>query len=179
MKGIVFTNFLEMVENHFGYELVNQLIENSDLPSKGVYTSVGTYEHSEMVKLITGLHERTGIPTSNLLREFGQYLFPVLAKNYNHFIQGANNAFELIEGIDNYIHVEVHKLYPDAELPHFDVEKINDTHFVLIYHSDRRMGDFAHGLLLACLDYYQQKADIHILQLNDEGSKVRFEIIAK
>ena len=37
MKGVVFTEFLEMVEQKFGMEMVNALIENNDLSSDGVY----------------------------------------------------------------------------------------------------------------------------------------------
>ena len=42
MKGIVFTEFLEMVEAQFGLDTVDAIIENSDLPSRGAYTAVGT-----------------------------------------------------------------------------------------------------------------------------------------
>ena len=48
MKGVVFTEFLEMVYQKFGIEMVNALIENNDLSSDGVYSAVGTYHHSEM-----------------------------------------------------------------------------------------------------------------------------------
>jgi hypothetical protein len=43
MKGIVFTEFLEMVEQEFGYNMVDEMIENTDLDSKGVYTSIVIY----------------------------------------------------------------------------------------------------------------------------------------
>jgi hypothetical protein len=39
MKGIVFTAFLEMVEDKFGIEIVDHIISHSDVDSKGVYTS--------------------------------------------------------------------------------------------------------------------------------------------
>ncbi len=58
MKGIVFTEFLEMVEDKFGLETVDSIIENSNLPSEGIYTSVGTYDFNEMVSLITSLHKK-------------------------------------------------------------------------------------------------------------------------
>ena len=57
MKGMIFTEFLEMVESKFGLETVDTTIENSDLPSEGIYTSVGTYDFNEMVSLIAGLSE--------------------------------------------------------------------------------------------------------------------------
>ena len=42
MKGIVFTEFLEMVESKFGIEMVNGLLDSSELASGGVYSAVGT-----------------------------------------------------------------------------------------------------------------------------------------
>ena len=47
MKGVVFTEFIEMVEDKFSADIADQIIEEADLPSGGVYTSVGTYDHAE------------------------------------------------------------------------------------------------------------------------------------
>jgi hypothetical protein len=49
MKGMVFTEFLEMVEAKFSADMVDDIISDSDLPNGGAYTSVGTYDHSELV----------------------------------------------------------------------------------------------------------------------------------
>jgi len=46
MKGIVFTEFLELVENKFGLEMLDAIIEASNLESEGVYTRIGTYNFS-------------------------------------------------------------------------------------------------------------------------------------
>ncbi len=53
MKGMVFTEFLEMVEDRFSPEIADRIITASDLRSGGAYTAVGTYEHSEMIQLVT------------------------------------------------------------------------------------------------------------------------------
>ena len=53
MKGIVFTEFLELVEDKFGLEMVDNIITSSTLESEGVYTAVGTYSFSEMLTIIT------------------------------------------------------------------------------------------------------------------------------
>ena len=46
MKGIVFTELIELVEKKFGLEMVDTIIGESDLPSGGVYTSVAvSYTH--------------------------------------------------------------------------------------------------------------------------------------
>ena len=64
MKGIVFTEFLEMVENTFGLETVDYIIYKSDLKSEGAYTSVGTYDFFEMLSLISNLSEKVNIPVN-------------------------------------------------------------------------------------------------------------------
>jgi acyl carrier protein len=68
MKGIVFTEFLDLVEDKFGLEMVDTILSNSDLPSNGVYTAVGTYSFAEMVSLLTNLNKETGIAIDDLWR---------------------------------------------------------------------------------------------------------------
>ena len=55
MKGIIFTEFLDMVEAQFGLAVVDEIITNSHTVNNGVYTSVGTYDFNEMVALLVVL----------------------------------------------------------------------------------------------------------------------------
>ncbi|MCX7200840.1 MAG: hypothetical protein NTV17_00650 [Burkholderiales bacterium] len=41
MKGMIFTEFLELVERTYSPEMADDLIDASNLPSGGAYTSVG------------------------------------------------------------------------------------------------------------------------------------------
>ena len=52
MKGIVFTEFLDLVESKFGLAMVDKIILQSQLESNGSYTSIGTYKFSEMLQLL-------------------------------------------------------------------------------------------------------------------------------
>lgn len=178
MKGIVFTEFLEMVESKFGYETVDHLLTENDLASGGVYTAVGTYEFSEMLQLVVGLHKKTELPIPVLLNTFGQYLFGTFYKAYPQFFNNCTNAFDFLESIEKYIHVEVRKLYPDAELPKFKTKRIKDNQLEMIYQSERRMGDFAEGLIQKTLEHYQLKANIEKENITPDGSEVRFLIHA-
>ena len=82
MKGIVFTEFLELVEQKFGLEMVDRIITQSDLGSKGIYTAIGTYEFSEMLQLLQNLHDNTGTEIDSLLRIYCELFFSVLESNY-------------------------------------------------------------------------------------------------
>jgi len=60
MKGIVFTEFLEMVEAKFSPEMTDRIITESKVPSGGAYSAVGTYDHEEIVALVQALSRATG-----------------------------------------------------------------------------------------------------------------------
>jgi Haem-NO-binding len=176
MKGIVFTQFFEMVEEKFEYKMVDDLLNTTELPSGGIYTAVGTYSHQEIINLVVNLSEKTNIPLTALLRAFGQHLFKTFVKNYHFSIVKATNAFELLSSTHDYIHVEVKKLYPDAELPNFEIEKVDDLNLIMYYKSNRKMADLAYGLIEGCLEHYGEKAIIMQESLNEDGSSVKFLI---
>lgn len=160
MKGIVFTEFLEMVEDHFSLDMVDDLIDDCDLPSGGVYTAVGTYSHEEIVALVSALSQRSSIPISQLLKVFGEHLFGQFAKNYSVFFANVTNALDFLHGIEDVIHAEVKKLYPDAQLPRFYTEEYQANKLVLIYQSNRHFEDLAEGLMIGCIKYFNEKINI-------------------
>jgi hypothetical protein len=126
MKGIIFTEFLDMVEKKFSIDTVDKIIESSNLASGGSYTSVGTYPHTEMAELVVNLGRETGIPVKDLLIAFGNYLFNRLAVLYPSFVVFENGLLFFLESIENHIHIQVRKLYPDAELPQFNTKLIHE-----------------------------------------------------
>jgi len=177
MKGIVFTEFLEMVEQKFDYQMVDNLLNTTELESGGIYTSVGTYDYTEMVNLVVNLSHQSNISVPDLLKAFGVYLFKTFTKTYHHFMEKAPDAFTFLGFIHDYIHVEVKKLYPDAELPHFDISRPDSNTLIMIYNSTRKMSDLAYGLIEGCLEHYGEKALITQENINSNGSSVKFVIV--
>jgi len=174
MKGIVFTEFFEMVEEKFGFEMSNQLVEETNLDSNGVYTAVGTYSHHEIVALVVKLSEKTGMEVPKLLNVFGHHLFTVFVNAYKQFFVGVNTCFEFFKNIDQYIHVEVLKLYPDAELPKFEIEEESENKLVMVYTSARKMSELAVGLMEAAAKYFNEDISISKELLTPDGESVRF-----
>lgn len=179
MKGIVFTEFLELVETKFGIETVEQIISESELESNGIYTAVGTYKFTEMVSLLTNLSNLTKISTNDLLRVYASHFFDVLAQNYGSILNQYKTPLDLLASIDNHIHVEVRKLYPDAELPYFDVIENSNNKLIMTYHSSRAMFAFAHGLMEKTFEHYNENATITYELLKEDGTIVKFEIQKK
>ena len=176
MKGIIFTEFLEMVENKFGIETVDKIIHNSELDSGGVYTSVGTYNFSEMLNLITNLSSETDIDIPTLLHVYGLYFFDTLLKGHPDIFNYYKTAFDLLAGIEKHIHVHVRKIYPEADLPSFIVHEETLSKLILEYQSEKAMYQFALGLMERTLEHYNETVVIKKVLLNDSGTKVLFTL---
>lgn len=170
MKGIVFTEFAEMVENEFGLFTLDQIIEMSNLPSKGIYTSVGTYSHQEMVSLLASFSELTKIPIPEVLNRFGHHLFKSFANQYPDFIKDHNHVFAFLESVEHHIHVEVLKLYPDAQLPRFVCTYTDEKTLLMEYHSDKHLEWLAKGLIEGALNQFDTSGEVQIVS-SEEGSK--------
>ncbi len=178
MKGIVFTEFLEMVENTFSYDMVDTIIANANLPHNGIYVAGGTYPHTEMISLVTVLSKETKIEVKNLLEIYGKHLFGLLIKTYPQLAVGKESPLDFIESVDNFIHIEVRKLYPDAELPKFTVISREGNILIMDYLSTRHMQDFGVGLIQGCAVFYNKTLDISLAPSPIEDS-IRFTILMK
>ncbi|EIJ33927.1 heme NO-binding domain-containing protein [Thiothrix nivea] len=177
MKGLVFTEFMEMVEQKFSANMVDDIIDASELSSGGAYTAVGTYPHSEMVSLVQNLSSRTGIAIPLLIKTFGQYLFSRFVSLYPVFFENTPDAFDFLESIENHVHTEVRKLYPDAELPTFETFREGERSLVMIYRSQHPFASLAEGLIEGCLEHYRIKAQVEVIDRSDgRGTQVEFHI---
>lgn len=174
MKGIVFTEFLEMVEQQFGYDTVDSIIEDAALPHDGIYVAGGTYPHTEMISLAGALSRKTGVGISPLMQQYGQYLFGRLISTHPQLAKGKQTALDFIAAVDNYIHIEVRKLYPDAELPRFEVIHHSSDRLEMDYTSSRHLQDLGVGLIKGCGEFYQTPLDIQLISL--ASGNIRFVI---
>lgn len=176
MKGVVFTEFLEMVEKKFGDDMVDELIEENEdkLTGGGAYTAIGTYPFEELVALVVSLHHHTSIPISDLIYTFGRYLCGTFVRSYSLFFDAAQNTFDFLESIENYIHVEVRKLYPDAELPSFATQRIGTRQLEMVYTSERAMGDLARGLIDGTSEHFGEQVAVEYTNVSGDGKKMRF-----
>jgi len=169
MKGIVFTEFFEMVEEKLGFEVVDKLLEQTELSTGGAYTSVGTYDHKELLALVGNLHRLTDTPVNDLLVTYGHYLFPKLSTIAPETVSQFSNCFELLASVDSIIHVEVQKLYPDAELPKFNLIRQDEQELLITYTSCRPFAYLAKGLIMGCAQHYGEQVSVDIKNREDDS----------
>lgn len=176
MKGIVFREFGDLVTTRFGEATWDALITESKVPSGGVYTAVGTYPHEEAVALLMALSRRTGVAPDDLLKVFGEHLFGVLSQRYPFAVAGHADLFPFLESLEGVVHVEVRKLYPDAELPSFVTRWEGDA-FVMEYRSQRPFAALAEGLLRGAITHWGGRYTLARHDLGqDRSTSAMFEL---
>lgn len=169
MQGTVFTVFSEMVIQKFGMTYWNQLIEESHLSSGGAYTSVEQYDDQELFTLVKSISNQQDIPLPTLLEGFGEYLFPQLFPMTPKSLSHIHLLKDYILSIENVIHVEVQRLYPDSYLPTFEYEEINDTELIVYYQSKRKLCHVAIGLLKGASKHFNQEILLQQLECMHQG----------
>ncbi|GBL04843.1 heme NO-binding domain-containing protein [Glaciecola sp. KUL10] len=162
MKGIVFTEFVSMVESQFGEDMFDDILDAVQPKSEGAYTAVGTYDHQELVDMVVELSKLCDTPVPALVHAFGLHMGKVFSEKFTSFFIEAGSTIKFLEAIDNHIHVEVRKLYPDAELPVFSFEHVESPteHFALHYQSTRGFADLALGLIESTSAYFGETFNI-------------------
>ncbi len=176
MKGFIFTNFIEFVETTHGLEMVDEMITNCNLQSEGIYSSFSSYEFDELVSLLTYVSNKIDVNPEILLEKFGVFVFPYLIGKHSYIIENYDNAIDLIGGIENHIHIEVKKIYNDADLPTFRVVEKTTKKLTIIYNSSKGLTYFAIGLIKETLNHFKVNGSVTIDKSLDPKMGVKFII---
>jgi len=169
VKGIVFVKLNEFVEQTWGLAFWESLLEDTDLPSGGIYTSVLTYEDSEMFSLVEAISTRKSLHPFDTQKVFGKWLFKELYAIAPDGVHQFSDVFSFLRAVQDVIHVEVKKLNPDVLLPEFVFIDETDTSLTFEYRSPRKMNYFCEGLIEGLAEYVQQPVNIAHLQCEHRG----------
>ncbi|ACJ28735.1 Conserved hypothetical protein [Shewanella piezotolerans WP3] len=174
MKGIIFAEFLELVEDSFGLEICQRILDENQ--NDGVYTSVGTYDHNDLIKLIVSLSKITGVPIEDLQEIYGKSVFITLFNSMPGLEGKSDSTFDFIKSVEEYIHIEVKKLYQNANPPTFNFISATESQLVMDYVSARCMSHVCLGLIQGCAEHFNEEVEIVMEPLVKDSSEVRFTI---
>jgi hypothetical protein len=176
VKGTIFVELISMAEDAFGEDVVDQVLDQADLENGGAFTAVGNYSCSELIKMVMAFSDHSGISPTDLQRKFGHWMLDHFVTNYEEFFAEKTDSFSLLEAVDGEIHVEVKKLYPEAELPVFATNRLSKTHLEMTYSSPRPLVEFCHGMIEASLRRYNQAAKIGRRAVEGNVNAITFDI---
>lgn len=169
MKGVIFTHLQEMVETQLGFQMWNDVLDACDLASEGVFVSTLSYPDEELFAIVGALSEKTSTPASDLVEAFGIYLFPRLHESIPPEVFQPGSMWEMLEGLDSIIHMEVKKLDKQAETPSILVVESDDNRMVLEYRSAKKLCWLALGMLKSASDVFQENLEVTMPQCMHDG----------
>ena len=175
MKGAVFTEFIEFVEETYGFDTADIMLE-PDSDNEKIYTQAGNYPFTELVTLVLSVHETEKVEIEEILYKFGVYLFGKLVHMAPFLVKGSQSSFEVISKVDTYIHIEVKKLYPEADLPKFKVIKFETNHLEMLYSSDKQLEILAKGLMIGASNYFHETIVVDYKIVSEEPHTVIFTV---
>lgn len=176
MKGVVFTEFLEFIEDKFGFDTSDEMIEKSTLSTGGVFTQAGNYPFDDLFSMIKSLSVITNIEISKLVEAYGEHLFSKLIVIYPKPIKDYDNTFDFVKNVENVVHPEVKKLYPDSDLPHFENVECNENELTFVYVSNKPLMDFAKGLIMGCSKFYKENIEVSYSVIENTSFRANFII---
>jgi hypothetical protein len=168
MKGIIFTSFMEFSEQQLGLEFVEGMLDDLRFSSGGAYTNVGTYPTEELLEMVGYILERHDLDPAALQHAFGEHTFGTLVARYGKLVEQFQDSFDCIYNVDQTIHKNVRKLYPEAELPDMKASlSESGDQLTLEYSSVRPFMHLALGLIHGCIKHYGDAVEVHMTDLSD------------
>lgn len=150
VKGVLFDVVREVVAELLGEDAWDRAVESAGF--EGSYTSLGNYPDEEMAELVVLLSESAGLSVDETLRTVGIHGWRHLELRQPELVAGVDDMGTLLHSLNNVVHTEVRKLYPDSFVPLFGITDEGPNRWLVTYESERRMCRLAEGLLLGFSD---------------------------
>ncbi|MEM7285994.1 MAG: heme NO-binding domain-containing protein [Actinomycetota bacterium] len=174
MKGVIFNVVEEVVVSLWDDDTWDDLLDDAGLD--GSYTALGNYGDEELLALVDAAHRLTEIPVPSLLETIGEHATVRLAERLPGAAEDAGSAREFILRVNDIIHPEVKKLYPQAIPPVFEfTEHTDDDGLVVEYRSRRGLDALAIGLLRGCGHLYGEPVDVDRVAGSTSTFRVSFK----
>jgi len=171
MQGTIYTAFSDMIIDKMGMAQWNELLDESDVPSRGVYTSGQLYDDNELITMVVVLSEKTGIAIEKLVEAFGQFLFDRLYSRSPVDVSKFEDLKTFLLAVDQNIHVEVKRGHPDAYLPKFDYEETAQGELIMYYSSKRKLCHLSIGLIQGAAKKFNENIEITHPQCMHDGAQ--------
>ena len=155
MKGIVFNLLESFVCEGWGDEKYEEILALCPLKTKKPFVGPGTYPDSDLMAIALKASEILEVDLPDALRAFGRYSFPRLAQRFPQFVVGHDRPMPFLLSVEDVIHIEIKKLFPNAVTPSFTYRGVSDDRLVIEYRSRRKLCSFMEGLLDGVAGYYE------------------------
>ena len=179
MKGLIFQTYIDYLVTSYGEELKDFILRDANAGDRESYDAMGTYPFSSLSAVVGQTHKHTEISVSDVLESYGHYLFSILATSYAKYLGEGIDLFGFLESLEDHVHVHVNQQFPDASLPSFTYERIDEDNLKMIYESERAMADFGIGMIKGSAEHFGKQVEISKKDLTIEQDGKEVELWVK
>lgn len=145
MKGVLFNVVEDVVTQVFSADVWDDVVEQAGV--SGAYTSLGNYADSEFGSIVEAAGSAAGHSVPDTLRLAGRIGFAHLVRRAPDLLDGLEDWRAVLSSLDDIIHPEVRKIYPDSDVPGFATEP-DGADLIVTYTSRRALCALAEGLMI-------------------------------
>ncbi|GAA0283647.1 heme NO-binding domain-containing protein [Alteraurantiacibacter aestuarii] len=175
MKGIIFTELVNFMEEGFGLVFADEVLVEADLPDGGAFTSVGSYPATNALKMVSIASVKSGVPVDELCQKYGSYLFQRFTVLFPDIMKLYTSVDELLDHVGPHIHEEVRILYPGAKPPSVTTRRENGV-LVVSYQSHRPLAHIAYGLIRQSIEHYGDEREL-TWESSKLGDRAEFRLV--
>lgn len=172
MKGIINKGIQDLVEDRFGAEAWEQILEKAGC--KELFFAISQdYPDESTVNLVQAVSEFAGLPQEKVMEEYGRYIVPrTLKTSYpTYFTLCGDSPREFLLNMDR-VHEHATRSISGAKPPRLNCEELPDGKLLMHYQSGRRLCHVLKGLILGVGDYFGQELQVEettcMLKGNDQ-----------
>jgi hypothetical protein len=169
VKGVIFNLAEEVISDGFGEQAWDEVLDGAGLD--GAFTSLGNYPDSDLVRLVTASSDLLGLSPAEVVRTLGKGALPLLAERYPMFFTPHTSTRPFLLTLNEIIHAEVRKLYPDADVPEFEFMTDDPEWLAMRYRSHRKLCALAEGFVMGAAAHFGEVAEIEHPECMHDGSE--------
>ncbi|MBU0728156.1 MAG: heme NO-binding domain-containing protein [Proteobacteria bacterium] len=156
MKGIIFNLLEGFITDNYGEDEYEGVLSRCQLKmgDPGVIVGPGTYPDEDFMQIVAETARLLDNSVPDVFRAFGRYAIPKLVERYPRFFSPYSHPKDFLKTVDFIHHIEIVKLYKDAETPKFSAEDPFADTLVMKYSSARKLCYLVEGLIDGLADHY-------------------------
>ncbi|MBT3984637.1 MAG: hypothetical protein HOE90_24990 [Bacteriovoracaceae bacterium] len=171
MKGLIFNQFEKFVNEKFESDYFEKILIDCKFNPADPFVGPGTYPFASLVKMLEFVVNDRSVELDDVLRDFGQHIFPKLYEVSRSFEVEFTDCKSFLHSVEEIIHVEVKKLYEGSELPKFLFKENCGGDLTITYISEKGLCSFMEGLLQASFKHFSQEVEISQIKCTSKGDE--------
>ncbi len=160
MIGVVFVQFVRMMETRYGLETTEKVFDVADLESGGAYTSYGDYSVKEFFTLAHTLAAIVKKDPNDIFFEYGESIQMHVMTEMPTYFDENDSALEFFKKLGKENIGKSGALPPDLELPRPEVHIVDDDNIEVIYYPREVYPPVACGVVHAIMRHYDIDAEL-------------------